>query len=53
MSNFSRYIDKVIAKPPADFKNVYGFQCKASVDAISNHLGYDIQLGNAWNLYKQ
>lgn len=52
MSNFSHYIDSVIAKPPADFKNVYGYQCKASADAISNHLGLDIQLGNAWDLYK-
>jgi len=52
-TNFSRYIDSVIMNPPPDFKNAYGFQCKASVDTISTHLGLDIQVGNAWNLYKQ
>lgn len=53
MSNFSKYIDSVIANTPPEFKNAYWYQCKASVDAISNHLGYDIQAGNAWDIYKQ
>lgn len=52
-TNFSKYIDSVIVNPPSDFKGYYGFQCKNSVDAISNHLGYDIQDGNAWDLYKR
>lgn len=52
MSNFSRYIDSIIAHVPDTFKNQYGFQCVKSACEIASHLGYPVNPhNNAWNIY--
>ena len=52
MTNFSRYIDSIIAHVPDTFKNQYGYQCVSGAKAIADHLGFPItSYGNAWDLY--
>lgn len=54
MTNFSRYIDSIIANVPDNFKNQYGFQCMSACRAICEHLGFPISShGNAWDIYLQ
>lgn len=54
MSNFSLYIDKLIAWPPIDYDKAYWAQCVDAARAISVHLGYPItSYGNAWKIYEQ
>jgi CHAP domain len=52
MTNFSRYIDSLIAWKPIDYDGSYWAQCVDSARAISEHLGYPItSRGNAWDIY--
>ena len=51
-TNFSRYIDGLIAWPAIDYDKSYWAQCMDSARAISEHLGYPITShGNGWDIY--
>lgn len=52
MSNFSRYIDWLIAWKPIDYDGSFWAQCVDSCRAICEHLGYPItSYGKAWDIY--
>jgi hypothetical protein len=51
-TNFSRYIDWLIAWPAIDVDKAYGAQCVDSCREIAKHLGYPItSYGDAWEIY--